>query len=500
MTSINKRLKDLFSAMKKITEVYYESPEGKQYSDYEMWTLGVQSKYPGASIVPEGDTEGAYSGHTSVGYWDHQIQNGIVFDLNVIKKESIDNATFQATDFTEDEIKNIQTIMSEAKLDLSGIVMFGQYALIKFESGVVELVKKEDAEFSDFKSFTDFNDMMKNLKSSIPVEQPTFENNAGGFNIEGFLQNMAPYVNDINSFVDYDANQSTYFVVIPFSALKSKLEFANTPATSDNKDVANKIIKIAELYPRCLSSHVEWAKQEIRLVFTDKTAVKESLYTAMLLEFVEKDSMRIRDIVTKSNTVTANGITSNQAKQIQLASNMAKSITDKNKAFDRGQAAVSILGADSEIAQIFFNRAKELGYPVDSELSKPAKIKVLPGSKLPPDQQYKNKYKEQSLGRRRGISILPCGSLNLISGDNKHFNVRENGSTIEVWNSGGKYKAVITAGTRPIHEIGERAQFVHDQSPSRELFSGVMVDYIIASSMEELIPLYGKSMMCYVYK
>lgn len=489
--------------MKKITEVYYESPEGKQYSDYEMWTLGVQSKYPGAAIKPEGDNEGAYSGHTAVGYWDHQIQNGVVFDLNVIKKESIDNTTFQATDFTEDEIKKIQSIMPEAKLDLSGIVIFGTYALIKFESGVVELLKRDGTEFSDFKPFKDFNDMITNLKAAaVPEQQPTFENNAGGFNIQGFLQNMEPYVNNINSFVDYDANQSTYFVVIPFSALKSKLEFANTPATSDNKDVANKIIKIAELYPRCLSSHVEWTKQEIRLVFTDKTSVKESLYTTMLLEFVEKDAMRIRDIVTKSNTVTANGVTSNQAKQIQLASNMAKSITDKNKAFDRGQAAVSILGADSEIAQIFFNRAKELGYPVDSELSKPAKTKVLPGSKLPPDQQYKNKYKEQSLGRRRGISILPCGSLNLISGENKYFNVRNDGdSTIEVWNSGGgKYKAVITAGTRPIHEIGESAQFVHDQSPSRELFYGKMVDYIIASSMEELIPLYGKSMMCYVYK
>lgn len=492
MTTINKRLKNLFSAMKKITEVYYESPEGKQYSDYEMWTLGVQSKYPSAVITPEGHCEGAYSGHTSVGYWDHQIQNGIVFDLNVIKKESIDNTTFQATDFTEDEIKEIQKIMPDAKLDLSGIVTFGKYALIKFESGVVELLQREGTEFTDFKPFKDFSDMITNLKSSIPAEVPTFENN-GGFNIEGFLQNMAPYVNDINSYIEYDENQSTYFVVIPFSALKTKLEFANTPATSENKDVANKILKIAELYPRCLSSHVDWEKQEISLVFTDKNLVKESYYSKLILEFVDKDEKRIRDIVTKSN--------GNPMKQLQLATNMANSITDKNKAFDRGTAAVHVLGKDSEVATVFFQRARELGYPVDTELAKPAKKKVLPGSKLPFDQQYKNKYKQDNY-RSRGRSVLPCGSLNLISGENKYFNVRENGDgTIEVWNSGGgKFKAVITAGTRPIHEIGERATFVHDQSPSRVLFSGVMVDYITATSMEELIPIYGKSMMCYVYK
>lgn len=469
------------AAKGKINEFYYENPEGKSYSDYEMWQTAVTTKYPQAIIQPELDTDAAVERGEAVGFWDHQTQHGIVYDPNLIKKESLDS--FQATNFTPEELQIIKTIMPEAVVDESGLVTFGTFALLKFQSGMIELVIKEGTEYKDFKTFTDINDLQQNLKESLPAEKPLYENfQNDDFNIEGFKENMRGYVNNVENYIDLDEDHNIYYVNIPFTALKT-----------DDVSVANKIVRISEKYPRCISSSVDWEQKEIRFVFSNRPVVKESLYRDMILEFLDKDEMRIRDIVRKSN--------GDEAKQIQLASNMAKAITDKHKAFNRGTAAVHVLGKNSEIAKIFFRRAGELGYPVEAELAKPKTAKKLPGSKLPFDKQYKKKHSgTQFSSRHHANPILPCGSLNFISGENKYFNMRENGGTIEVWKSdSGTFKAVVTSGNNPLHEIGERAYFDHDQT-QRPLFNGIMVDYINVTSMEELIPLYGKSMMCYVYK
>lgn len=386
-----------------INEYHYQSSEGQNnFASYEDWENTLKSKYPSAEIVREWDTVTGVEGQEHVGFWDETLNSGIVYDLNLVKKE------------------NAQTVAPK------------------------------------------------------------------GFEIEGFKQNMKSYVNNIENFIDYDKDGDLYYVYIPFSALKQ-----------DDVQTANKIVRIAELYPRCLSAHADLDKKEIRFIFANSPVIKESRDAKLILEITSKDLMRIRDIVAKSTTITASGPVPNTAKQKQLATNMANSITDKDKAFNRGKAAIEVLGDDSEVAQIFFTRAKELGYPVEQELSAAPKTKVLPGSKLPPEQQHKSNAKSSY----RGTSILPCGALNLYTGENKYFNVKQDrDSTIEVWETNGKYKAVITAGSKPIFQIGSVETFVHDQNPSRQLFRGKMVDYIIASSMEELIPIYGKSMMCYVYK
>lgn len=204
-----------------------------------------------------------------------------------------------------------------------------------------------------------------------------------------------------------------------------------------------------------------------------------------------KDIQRVQDIVTKSN--------GDESKMVNLANTMCKLITDKNKAYDRGLAADQILGPNHPVTKVFMDRAQALGVDV---ASKAAQTKVLPGSRRPSSEQFKTS--RQFTGYRgRGAAILPCGSLNLKTGQNKYFNIHESfhaNSTLEVWEVGYKvWKIVMTSGSTPIWQIGTKGFFNHDQT-GRPLFDGIMVDYIEAPHSEELIPLYGKSLSMYVYK
>lgn len=222
--------------------------------------------------------------------------------------------------------------------------------------------------------------------------------------------------------------------------------------------------------------------------WNEERAIKD-----LLLEFAQKDLTRIQDIVKKAN--------GDQNKMISLASTMAKSITDKVKAADRGHAAEEVLGKDNPLSKIFYDRATELGADVKSEKEKASGI---PGSKRPDAKRASG----SGPGWSRPSPILPCGSLNLQTGENKYFNINDKyqiNSTLEVWKDLGhggskeKYRIVITSGSSPIEGIGSKRAFVHDQS-GRDIFGGVMVDYIEAAHAKSLIPLYGKSLLCYVYK
>lgn len=368
------------AAKGKINEFYYENPEGKSYSDYEMWQLAVTSKYPQAIIQPELDTDAAVERGEAVGFWDHQTQHGIVYDPNLIKKENMDMDSFQATDFTPEELEIIKTIMPEAIVDESGLVTFGTFALLKFKSGIIELVMKEGGEYKDFKSFNDITDLQQNLKESIPSEKPLYENfQNDDFNIEGFKENMKAYVNNVENYIDFDDQLNIYYVNIPFTALKT-----------DDVSVANKIVRISEKYPRCIASSVDWEKKEIRFVFSNRPVVKESLYRKSVLKILKEKTM------------------------------------------------------------------------------------------------YDN-------------TVLPLGLLNLVSGDTKYFNVHE-AAGIEIWETdSGIFKAVVTVEKNPHHKIHEHVHFNHDQS-YRPLFNGKLVNYSDVNLMHKMIPLYGKSIMCYIYK
>lgn len=70
-----------------------------------------------------------------------------------------------------------------------------------------------------------------------------------------------------------------------------------------------------------------------------------------------KDDMRINDIITKAK--------GDKNKENQLAKNMADKITSLEKVEARYNAAVDILGIDSDIAQIFAKKAKELGSKIE---------------------------------------------------------------------------------------------------------------------------------------
>lgn len=83
-----------------------------------------------------------------------------------------------------------------------------------------------------------------------------------------------------------------------------------------------------------------------------------------ILEYTDRDIKRIKDLFKRAKGV--------EPKVIQLANAMAKSIKDPEKAYARGEAAEFALGKKGErtpnmIADIFYNKATELGMDVGTE-------------------------------------------------------------------------------------------------------------------------------------
>lgn len=224
---------------------------------------------------------------------------------------------------------------------------------------------------------------------------------------------------------------------------------------------------------------------------------EDFILESLVLEASQKDVQRVQDIITKS--------AGNDAKMLTLTNTMCKLITDKNKAFDRAMAADQILGTEHPVTVAFLDRASALGMDIAKSITT---SKVLPGSKRTGDDQFKSTRTFSGGYKGRGAAILPCGSINLQTGKNKYFSIRDQyqtNSTLEVWKTDpwvereAGYKIVITSGSTPIYPIGTKGYFAHDQT-GRDLFSGTLVDYIEAPHSEVLIPLYGKSLSCYVYK
>jgi len=92
-----------------------------------------------------------------------------------------------------------------------------------------------------------------------------------------------------------------------------------------------------------------------------KSELKQLIKEIIIKEFSGKDTQRIKDLFTKS--------AGDDTKLLRLAGNMAKSITDPQKAYDRGVAAKDMLD-EPELQNIFFNRAKELGLDPDTKQTK----------------------------------------------------------------------------------------------------------------------------------
>jgi hypothetical protein len=260
------------------------------------------------------------------------------------------------------------------------------------------------------------------------------------------------------------------------------------------------------------------------------------VYQSISEAYEPKDLKRVKDFAKKSG--------GDFEKEVALARQMANTLTNMNKAVGRAEAAAEVYGGWNDIVQVFYDKAKELGYngPVPG---KRLEAGIVLGSKLPKEQQYKSRRDDYSRGgyRRGGSPILPLGKVDLRTGKCEYFNVYEtwgdHPTTVEVWRdnknidtshlnlsatpvmpTGGiasllkpkpkeevelskrkffNYKLVFTSGSTPTHSIGDRNEFRHDQSGAH-IGTWEMVDYVPLEHMRELILPYGGNLSGYTYK
>lgn len=262
-----------------------------------------------------------------------------------------------------------------------------------------------------------------------------------------------------------------------------------------------------------------------------------------ILEAYEpKDLKRVKDFAKKSG--------GDYQKEIAFAQRMANTLTNMDKAIGRAEAAAEVYGEQNEIVEIFYNKAKELGFtgPAPGERLEGG-IKL--GSQLPIEQQFKRtngrpyeqrynrSYRHRAMSRT-GNAILPLGKVDLRSGDSPMFNVYDtwlgdSEITVEVWRDNKgintkhlespkeltgvfsilkpksqeevksakrkffNYKVLFTSGSTPLYEIGEKQSFYHDQN-GNNIGDWEMVDYVSLKDLKELILPYGKKISGYVYK
>ena len=248
----------------------------------------------------------------------------------------------------------------------------------------------------------------------------------------------------------------------------------------------------------------------MKYVDTYKDFLFEKEYPNFIVTFVNemttsKDLDRIGNLVKKAG--------GNEDKEIQLAIQMANAIKGREKALQRYEAALELLGKDSQVTQIFGEKAIHLGNKID--LDAEPKVKNTRGKLGSADTIGRNAGRDlgsNQRGRDSGIPILPIGVTNLVTGKCKYFNIYETwgsdqGSTLEVWKEPGmyndsgkdKYKIVVTSGGGPIAKIGTHAGFKHDQT-WKPLFMAELVDWAQIGDADLIVRKYGKSFPGYVYK
>lgn len=84
-----------------------------------------------------------------------------------------------------------------------------------------------------------------------------FENFNESFNMKGFEENVKSYVDDVEQYVDYDMDNELLYVNIPYDKLKKGIESAD------------RILAIAQKYPKCKSAVLQGDSEELRIVFTN---------------------------------------------------------------------------------------------------------------------------------------------------------------------------------------------------------------------------------------
>ncbi len=191
----------------------------------------------------------------------------------------------------------------------------------------------------------------------------------------------------------------------------------------------------------------------------------------------QKDLVRMEDIRTKS--------AGDHDKEIALASTQARLITKPEKAKARAEAAEEVFGAGSDIANIFGDRAVELGGSYVSSEASSGTLAPLTSADPKAERKFKTKSHLPServnkaippaekgggfvrgagvkasmgIGRYaeapetsdeylyRTASVASLGKINLGTGDSKYFNVIDNSpdGTIEIWKTrDGRLRGVM---------------------------------------------------------
>lgn len=255
----------------------------------------------------------------------------------------------------------------------------------------------------------------------------------------------------------------------------------------------------------------------------------ERMEIESILEFEEKDRKRVEDFFTKAK--------GSFQKVVDLATSMAKKITNAEKAFNRGEAAIHVMGTKpgetNEIADIFFARAAELGYdpkkiptnvkPVTPSEKKPEvkttkvqatpktpeKVEIthepksLPASKLSADKQYNGNTSPKNVPGKEcsGVPVIQMGTVNIAKGTAVSYgeNIYDKLSgTVEVWKlNNGQHTLVFVKTDTPSVILETPCVFI-DKNSERYLFYGELVDYINIQDMSALIDLYGNVLPGYL--
>jgi len=220
-------------------------------------------------------------------------------------------------------------------------------------------------------------------------------------------------------------------------------------------------------------------------------------------KYGSKDIMRMESISEKAH--------GDYMQQMLYAYNMSCAITEPGKAMARGYAALAVFGEQSALGQVFFERAFNLSggkevKPVasvnpweDTEEGIEAEYENIPIEEQPASRRpNKIIFKEGNISPKTSFSnIMAHGKINVIKGSGPQFNIFNYYSkgTVEVWETGGKYRLVYTSNYDPNFGIGMKRVFKYDNKS----VEWNLVDYIEAVHIANLAPLYGKSILIYSY-
>ena len=119
-------------------------------------------------------------------------------------------------------------------------------------------------------------------------------------------------------------------------------------------------------------------------------------------------------------------------------------------------------------------------------------------------------YYRKAVGRHKQTTILPMGSIDLVTGKSKYFNIYEEWKktlmTCEIYKSYKDssrsqftYKLILGSGNRPIGKLKELEDFANYQS-GRFLFKAEMIDSCLLKDLPDFATKYAKKIDGFVYK